>query len=254
MSATSNKGTGRAPRTDIAAIEQQLSAEAENIRQTISSGGAPKISISRAGQFTGPDGLDMGTEIRGVVVEYISANRYYPHQFDPANPAPPVCFAFGKKLNEMAPAPEAPEPQADACTGCPMNEFGSKGKGKACKNTRELAFILEEDLEAPEPRLYLISVPPTAIKSFDAFANLCSRVLSGPPIKAVVSIKAVPQGTYTTMVFSDPDNNPNYAEHFGLRDEALALISQLPNMDNYVPSAPARAAARQATPRRAAAR
>ncbi len=247
MSTTSAKGiTARAPRTDLSAVDQALSNEALNIRNTIASGGAPKISISRAGQFTGPDGLDMGTEIRGVVVDYISANRYYPHVFDAANPLPPVCFSFGKNLNEMAPDELAPEPQADACSTCEMNQWGSKGKGKACKNTRELAFILEEDLEAEEPKLYLISVPPTAIKSFDAFANLCSRVLSGPPIKAIVTIKAVPQGTYTTMVFADPDNNPNYAEHFALRDEGVALISQLPNLDNYVPSPQARLAAKQA--------
>jgi hypothetical protein len=252
MSATSAKPT-RAPRTDLTAVDQALSAEALNIKNTISSGGAPKLSIDRSGRWTAPDGLDLGDTIRGVVVDYISANRYYPHTYDPSNPAPPVCFAFGKVLNDMAPMPEAPEPQADACSTCALNQWGSRGKGKACKNTRELAFILEEDLENPEPKLYLISVPPTAIKSFDAFANLCSRVLNGPPIKATVAIKAVPQGTYTTMVFAEPDENPNYAEHFGLRDEALALISQTPNLDNYVPAAAARKpapAARGAAARR----
>lgn len=232
-----------APKTDMALVEGQLSNEAERIKALISTGGAPRISIDRSGRFVGPDGLDLGAEIRGVVVDFIFKNQFYTSSYDPNNPVPPVCFAMAgiDEQPEMAPHESAPEPQADKCATCPHNQWGSRGKGKACKNTYELAFILEEDLDSDNPKLYQISVPPTGMKSFSAFANLCARVLNAPPIKALVTIRAVAQGTYTTMAFADPGNNEHYAEHLALREEARALISNPPDLSNYKPSKPARA-------------
>jgi hypothetical protein len=225
-------------RVDVNEINKALSTEAQSIRQTISSGGIPKITISRTGSFTSPEG-DLGTEISGVIIDYCSSNKFYPHAYNANNPLPPVCFAFGKVVADMAPLDESPEKQHEDCATCPRNEWGSAlngGKGKACKNTRELAFVLEEDLDDPDATIYLVSVSPTAIKSFDAVANQISRTLDGPPIKAIITIKAVPAGTFTTMVFQAKEANPNYAAHFAMREEAQALITQVPDTTNYVPS------------------
>lgn len=235
-------------RVNIAEVDKQLSTEAQSIRQTISAGAVPKITISRNGTFVGPDGLELGEEISGVIVDFVSANKFYPHAYNANNPLPPVCFAFGKVIADMKPDPSSPEMQDEVdehtgeglgCASCPRNQFGSAlngGKGKACKNTRELAFILEEDLENPDATMYLISVPPTAIRSFDACANLIGRMWDGPPIKAIVKITARPQGQYTTMTFEAKAKNEQYPEHFQLRKEAEGLILQLPDLSNYVPS------------------
>lgn len=229
----------RAPKMDLALMESQLAGEAEKIKSLISAGGAPRISIDRSGHFVAPDGLDLGAEIRGVVVDFVFKNQFYTSTYDPNSPAPPVCFAIAtvEDHDTMAPHASAPEPQADKCATCPHNQWGSRGKGKACKNTYELAFVLEEDLESDNPKLYQISVPPTAMKSFSAFANLCARVLNAPPIKALVTVRAVPQGSYTTMSFADPDNNPQFAALLGLREEARALITSVPDLSNYKPTA-----------------
>lgn len=236
----------RAAKTDLALMESQLAGEAEKIKTLISAGGAPRITLDRSGHFTGPDGLDMGAEVRGVVVDFVRKNQFYTAAYDPSHPAPPVCFAIStiEDLDSMAPHASAPEPQWDACATCPHNQWGSRGKGKACKNTYELAFVLEEDLESENPKLYQISVPPTGMKSFAAFANLCARVLNAPPIKAIVTVRAVPQGAYTTMAFGDPDNNPHFAELFGLREEARTLITAVPDLSNYKPTPKPAAAAR----------
>jgi hypothetical protein len=228
----------RVSRTDVAALDAQWAQETDQIKQMISAPGAPKISINRAGKFQLPDGSELGDQIRVVVVEFISSNKYYTGVYNPQNPEPPVCFAFGKVLSDMEPSANAPEPQHDRCQGCDKNEFGSAltGRGKACKNTRELAVILEEDLEAEEPSIYQLSVPPTAIRSFDGFVAQCVRVIAGPPIKAIVTVKAVPQGTYTTLQFTDADNNPEYGYHAQYIDQARELLSREPDLSNYVPS------------------
>lgn len=241
----------RVSRTDVAALDAKFANEAEQVKQMISAPGAPKISINRAGNFQLPDSSELGNEIRVVVIDFITANRYYPGIYNAQNPTPPVCFAFGKVLADMAPSANSPEPQSDKCKGCPMDEFGSAltGRGKACKNTRELAVILEEDLEADEPNIYQISVPPTGIRSFDGFVAQCLRVVSGPPIKAIVTIKAVPQGTYTTLQFADADNNPEYAYHAQFMEMARELISKEPDLSNYVPSSQQKGARPNPQPR-----
>lgn len=237
---------------DIAALDAKFASEAAEIKQMIAAPGAPKLSINRNGNFQLPDGSELGPEIRVVVVDFITANRYYPGVYNAQNPTPPVCFAFGKVLADMAPSTNSPEPQHETCTGCPMNEFGSAitGRGKACKNTRELAVILEEDIEADEPPIYQLSCPPTAIKSFDGFVAQCSRIVAGPPIKAVVTVKVVPQGSYNTISFTDADNNPEYAYHAQFMEQALDLISREPDLSNYVPSSQQKGARPNPQPRR----
>lgn len=243
-------------RVNVEEVDKALSTEAQSIRQTISAGAIPKITISRNGTFVGPDGLELGEEISGVVIDYVSSNKYYPHAYNANNPLPPVCFAFGKVIAQMQPDEASPEPQGGEegdCHSCPLNQFGSAlngGKGKACKNTRELAFLLEEDLENPDATMYLVSVPPTGIRSFDGFANMVARMFDGGPIKAVVKIKAVPQGQYTTMVFEPMSANAHYADHFGFREEAIGLITQPPDLTNYVPSNARPAAPAAPAPRR----
>lgn len=243
MSDNSNTPAPRAQRTDISNIDAELSAEARDIKKTISNPGAPKITITRAGTFAGPDGIDLGKEIRGVVINFLSSNKFYDKPYNAQAPEPPACFAFGKEIAEMVPSNSAPAKQAPACNGCPRNEWGSDlkgGKGKACKNARELAFILEEDLGEDDPQIYHISVPPTAIRSFDASVNMVLQMLDGPPIKAIMTIEAIPQGTYTTMKFSADDNNPDYAYHAQFRAQGLDLISKEPDVTGYTPPKNAR--------------
>ena len=56
-----------------------------------------------------------------------------------------------------------------ACATCPMNEYGSArdgGRGKACKNMRDI-YLLRSGEYMP----LLISLPPTSIKPFKEFLN-----------------------------------------------------------------------------------
>lgn len=230
----------RPQKTDLATIDQQLAAE--SIKEQVSAGGSgPKLTINNNGRWSTPDGAELDSTISVIVIDFVSKNTWYPHPYQAGNPLPPGCFAVGKVLANMAPAPESPEPQHDTCHGCAHDQWGSSatGKGKACKNAREIAVILEEqaqDLDNAE--IFIISIPPTSIKFFDGFARTVDRVLSGPPIKAVVDLVAtsVPNARYFSMQFDNIRANPDYADHFQLREEASLLLEALPDTSNYIPS------------------
>jgi hypothetical protein len=228
------------PRQDLATIEAELAAEAARVSDYVGQPDVKKITVDRDGNFVAAGGEKLGNEIHGCIVDFCSANDYYTSAWDPNNPKPPVCFARGRVIADMVPEETSPEPQAESCAVCPHNVFGSRGNGKACKNTRNLAFVLAEDLERLQegevPDLHLISVSPTALASFDAMVKQCARLYSGPPIKAIVSIKAVSKGTYTALQFGNTEPNPYFVEVFPLRDAALDIIGKLPNLDNYVPT------------------
>jgi len=242
-------------RRDLMAIEQELAARAAQIREQVGQPEARKISLDRSGNFVAAGGVNLGSEITICVVDFCSANDYYTAAYDPNTPRPPVCFARARKLADLAPEPEAPEPQAENCAICPHNQFGSRGeKAKACKNTRLLAVVLADELahlaEGEKPEMHLMSVPPTALRSFDAYALQAARLFNGPPIKTLVTVRAVPKGNYTTLQFSAPEANPYYAEVFELADMAEELLGRLPDLTNYVPTRQSQQRVARPVPRR----
>lgn len=230
----------------LTTIDQEIAQEAALLKQQIGQPSGNVIKVKPTGNFIAPDGFDLGNEIHIVVLDFISANRFYSGPYDPNNPAPPVCFAFGKIIANMEPDTEAPEKQADKCGTCALNQFGSgnNGKSKACKNTRELAFLIvdpenPEDVTAPDAPIYTMSLPPTAIRSFDGVVGAIDRALGGTPIKAIITVRANNVGTYAAISFTDPMPNPHYAQHFARRGECQPMLFRKPD--------PAAFAARQAT-------
>jgi len=135
-----------------------------------------------------------GNKAEVVVVASIHENQYYKDRFDPNTPQPPVCYAFGESANELAPHPEASEPQAPSCAECPKNAWGSDpagGKGKACKNVRRLALIAADDLgNVDGAPVYLAKIPITSVKNWSTYASEVSNVLKRPPlgVKTVMSV------------------------------------------------------------------
>ena len=232
--------------TSLTLVEEQLKQALADTNRTVGSGeGAQKLKLLRDGTFEHPDGRNLGSEINCIVVDFLSANRWYPHTFNNDNPLPPNCFSFGRFLDEMGPYAESPEPQGSAddppmCVGCPKNEWASDpggGKGKACKNTRELALILEEDMDEETPNIVLLSVPPTSLQSFDGYVKLMSKSYGALPSKSVCRISTHMHSTYYKLSFvSTGIDNERYMEHVALRPETEDMLSRIPDVSNYVPS------------------
>lgn len=243
-------------KTDLSTIDAQLAAESQSIKEQVSAGGGgPKLTIGNSGRWVTPDGLELSESIRVVVVDFITSHTWYPHPYQRGNPLPPGCFAVGKVIANMAPDSSSPEMQNPTCAGCPQNEWGSaaSGNGKACTQKRRLAVILEEQFEDIEnAEIFIVEITPSSIKHFDTFARQAEKLLNGPPIKATVLMTAeqVKDARYYAVTFSDIQPNENYAEHFQLRQEAMAMLDVLPDTTGYVrsdekPGKPAPATARR---------
>jgi hypothetical protein len=247
MARTATKGKGIAVRANVAEIEQQLALQTESIKQGIGKPSGRKISVKNK-QFTLPDGAVLGPEINVIVVDFITMHRFYKGVYNPNNIQPPVCFAMGQDIQSLAPPSTAPEIQNDICQTCPQNQFGSSltGKGKACKNTREIAVILHEDAADDNPPLYTISVSPTSIKSYDAAVAKLVR-MGSHPIKAVMTVSVNGETEYANLIFEVTGTNEHLAEAWERRAEALDLLMVEPDLSNYQAPQPARGRA-PATP------
>lgn len=117
-------------------------------------------------------------ELNMVIVGWVLHNTYYDPdvKFDAKNPAAPICYSFGREVDDMAPHEQAPDKQCGSCEECPFNQFGSgKGNAKACKNGVRIAFIAEDDLDniAGADVVYA-AIPPTSIRNWN---NYVAKVL-----------------------------------------------------------------------------
>lgn len=224
-------------RTDIANLDSQLQQRAAALKGQIAAGASSRITIDKAGNFTLPDGANLGPDVDVVVIEFLSINLFYDRQYDPNNPVPPACYAIHQELSEMEPAEDSPVKQADNCASCPNNVFGSRGNGKLCKNTRRLAVVLAEQAGDPSAPIYEVNVSPTSLKSFDGFVSYALNHFNTPPVGVVVKMSAVQNGTYTNLSFdaSSVEKNDHVGVCFARSEEALNMIDRAPDVSKYVP-------------------
>lgn len=242
----------RKPSGNIVSIQETLRAQAAAMAGRT---GAPTGNSIRATQdkmFQLPDGSKVAGPLELVVVEFTNKNVYYEGAYDANNITAPNCFAIHPLIKDMAPSANAPDKQCDDCGSCPMNQFGSAGKGKACKNTRVLA-VLPPDADESTP-LWTLNVSPTALKNFDAFVAGVNRTFEMPPIATVVEVDFNEAETFASLTFSNPRPNENLAVHFARQAEAKALLEVEPDVSSFGQAAPAKPAGRPVARKPATAR
>lgn len=200
------------PTTAVANYEERLAAKAAAAVQSEANvGGGSFISV-KGGHLTYQGNTIKGNELDVVVLAAIHENCYYGDRYDPDNPQPPLCYAFGTDDSEMAPHPESSEPQHDTCKGCPNNEFGTadNGKGKACKNIRRLALLPgdplnEETIQSAE--LAFLKVPVTSVKGWASFVKTVATLEKLPPYGVITRIGVIPdQKTQFKVTFQKEGN------------------------------------------------
>jgi len=100
----------------------------------------PKISIVHQGQMF-KVGIDekKESEIVGVIVDTSRVNAYWKEDYSVGASAPDC-----SSRNAIKPD-DGENQQADSCLSYPMNQFGSDGRGKACKNLRRLHILLPDE-------------------------------------------------------------------------------------------------------------
>ena len=237
--ATKPKSTAVAVKTasagNIVSIKEALKAQAQAMagRTAPASGSAIRLSPNK---FTLPDGTTSPGPLELVIVDFTSKNAFYKGDYDPKNIVAPVCFSIGNDIKTMVPSKNSPEPQAVSCDTCPMNQYGSSGTGKACKNSRVMA-VLPPDADADTP-LWLLATSPTANKGFDGHVGAVARIFEMPPIGVVTDVSLDPASTYAKLMFGNPQPNPNIGAHFGRQEEAKAMLAVEPDVSGYVKEKP----------------
>ena len=233
----------------VVSIQEQLKAQAAAAANKIGAPSGSSIRYSK-GKFVLPDGTE-AESIDVVIVDFVSKNMYYENAYDKDNIVPPNCFSISPEPKGMVPSANSPDKQCEDCGSCPMNQFGSAGAGKACKNTRLLA-VLPPDADADTP-MWTLSVPPTAIKNFDGYVSSVLRTFQMPPVAVVTTVSLDPNEDYFKPVFGDPRPNDNLEAHFGRREEAETVLAAEPDISSFGQTKPATSRGKAAPARKTAA-
>jgi hypothetical protein len=123
---------------------------------------------------------------------------YYAAKYDPNSTEvkSPDCFS----KDGIRPDASAVLRQAEACAGCPMNQFGSgmdqngnPGKGKACSDTKMLAIFAQGGV-------YGFRVPPASLKSLGQYIKvLTSRGIAATSCITIIGFD--PHFSYPVLTF-----------------------------------------------------
>ena len=170
----------------------------------------------------------------------------------------PDCFSD----NGTSPNPKSEKPQSATCKDCPQNVDGShsSGRGRACRFSRRLAVLLENDQQGD---VFQLTLPAQSIfgKGEDGKMPLEAYVkLLGTNNVSVTSVvtemrfdtsSATPKLTFKAVRYLEEDEFAN-SQTKGRTPEAKAAIGQTAGaIDGAVPAAiaaPKPAAVEEATP------
>jgi hypothetical protein len=213
--------------TALVNIDQKLAEAAGGTAVEKPSGGT-KIS-TKGGKLTYGGTQFPNNEVDVIVLEFAAKNVYYAGAYDPDNISPPDCFAIelavGKDFEDnLKPHTNVEEPVNPTCLGCKWNEFKSadNGKGKACKNRRDLAVIPATVLDEAEAdvakaiadaEIAVFSVSPSNIsvwKGFVAGVARASLPLWGVTTRIGIGLPSVFDQSF--QVVEDGDLKPKLTQ------------------------------------------
>jgi hypothetical protein len=180
-------------------VTQDFAKEMEDLRSRLQAPSGDKIKVDNK-QFKLPNG-DSSETLSCIIVDFVYYNAYYDSPFDPNQISPPACFAISTSPTGATPSANSPDVQNDSCNTCWANQFGSAGKGKACRNSI-LVAVLPPDADENTP-LMLLNVSPTGIKSFTGYLSALVR-MERPPYSVLTDVFCDPNVKYDSLRFSNP--------------------------------------------------
>lgn len=189
----SKKKTG----TSMVKWNAELAALAARATKVVAGVGTGGNMIKTAGGRLNYQGADIpGNKMRVIVLAHVLHNAMYEGKFDADNPSSPICYAFAAEKADLVPHEDSPQKQAEACEGCPHNEWGSAdvGRGKACANKARLGLISESDLQEDisKAEIAYIHVPVTSVKAWAGYVRQLEELVKRPPLAFVTEISLVP--------------------------------------------------------------
>lgn len=227
-SASVAKSTKSAKSTALATTS--FTEDLEDLKNRLKAPAGDKIKLENK-RFKLPNG-DVLDYLDVVIVDFVYMNKFYTSSYEKDSIVAPDCFAIAANDKDLTPSSNSPDVQSQVgCAGCAMNQFGSKGRGKACSN-RIVMAVLPQDA-GPDTPFAILDVPPTSIKGFQQYATSVARGLQRPPFGVVSHIEQDPSETYAKLIFSDPQPLDD-AEFIGLirsrREEARERLLTEPDV------------------------
>lgn len=214
--------------------EQRMAAKVAKTRQQVASIAIGQFMSIRGGVLKFQDQPMPGNKMQCVILDAKLENSYYGGEdFDPKNPIPPVCYAFGDDDKEMSPHAESEKKQSETCATCKWAKFGTaskgKGKGKACKNGVRFGLIHADSLKSgiDDATVAILKIPPTSLKGYRAFVDSLEGLGGGGALFSVVTeISVVPDPVTQFKVICTPVKAITDKKTLGalfLRSEGLQL-------------------------------
>jgi hypothetical protein len=182
-----------------------------------------------------------GNQACVIVLDCVHENTLYTERFDDDKRASPICYAFGRDSDEMAPHPsmaQHPEyfvAQNATCSGCPANAWGSAdtGRGKACQNRRRLALIpagyyeprrgsrdfdlhlFQDEKDFQTADVAFLRLPVTSVENWSRY------------VQQVAATKHRPPHGVLTRVFLEPDPKKQYKVCFEMVEDIPDELAEL---------------------------
>lgn len=195
------------PGTALTLWEQEMKTAAVKHAEAEKSWGGLKRIGTTGGIMTVDDERVEGNSLDVVVLGSVHLNEYYNTAYDAQRRTVPTCYAIGDETLDdpeasMAPTDDVEDKQGDdngLCTNCWANAMGSAntGRGKACRNSRRLVVMTEDNLEsadaleAAEERT--LGIPVTSVRAWVKYVKeVLAEKLQRPYYGVVTTISLEP--------------------------------------------------------------
>lgn len=177
--------------------KEQLREDAQEEAERTPAGSGNRISLRSSGQFNF-QGADIGDSIDVIIVDHVALKTYYDEEYDEDNPTPPACFALKPNVKNIAPHPDAPEKQSEACADCWANEWASgRKRGKACGDKNRCAILHVDDLGS----LVEIVVPVTSGAAFRKYVGGITKAADLPSYAVVTRLTMDDHSDHQKLIF-----------------------------------------------------
>jgi hypothetical protein len=176
------------------------------------------------------DELLPGNQACVIILDSVFENTYYGARYTEGNRLPPICYAFGRGGDEMAPHTSMQsdlsyfKPQSADCANCAHNEWGSNdtGRGKACQNRRRLALlpagyyspkrgsrdfdleIFDDPAHFKSADIAFFKVPVTSTKDWAKYVNQVAQQMQRPPMGVITRLSVEPHDKHQVSVHFEP--------------------------------------------------
>ncbi len=177
---------------ELAAWQQDLQTHAKTIAHNEGSDSSA-ITIQHGTMMYHEQPIP-NNELDVIIIASTTEHCFYEGAYDPDKISSPTCFSQGLETTGLVPHENVPNPIHTDCDTCEYNQFGSRGKGKMCKEYRKLIMIPAgtEAEDVPNAELAYMKVSPTSIRNWKKYVQQLVASAGIPPWATKTKIKVVP--------------------------------------------------------------